>query len=44
MIVVAKKFIPTLSLANYYQKKKKKRKKKKALNNVTLVKVSHGLI
>ena len=31
MIVVAKKFIPTLSLANYYQKKKKKRKKKKGI-------------
>ena len=40
MIVVAKKFIPTMSLANYYHKKKKK----KAFSNVTFVKVSHGLI
>ena len=31
MIVVAKKFIPTLSLANYYQKKKKKKKKEKGI-------------
>ena len=38
MIVVAKKFIPTLSLANYYHKKKG------ALSNETFVKVSHGLI
>ena len=31
MIVVEKKFIPTLSLANYYQKKKKKKKKEKGI-------------
>ena len=37
MIVVAKKFIPTMSLANYYHKKK-------AFSNVAFVKVSHGLI